>query len=204
MASVVAEITVSLDGFVAGPNDGPELGLGEGGEQLHEWVYGLKSWREPHGLEGGETGPDADLLEESFNRAGAIIVGRRMFDNARGWGDEPPFRMPVFVLTHEDREPEEKQGGTTFTFVNGIENALEQARVAAGGKDVSIGGGADTIRQCLAAGLLEELLLHVAPLLLGGGVRLFEGISQDVQLEQTEVISSPAVTHLRFRVATSR
>jgi dihydrofolate reductase len=201
---VVAEITVSLDGFVAGPNDGPELGLGEGGEQLHEWVYGLKSWREPHGLEGGETGPDADLLEESFNRAGAIIVGRRMFDNARGWGEEPPFRMPVFVLTHEDREPEEKQGGTTFTFVNGIENALEQARVAAGGKDVSIGGGADTIRQYLAAGLLEELLLHVAPLLLGGGVRLFEGVGPDVQLEQTEVISSPAVTHLRFRVATSR
>jgi dihydrofolate reductase len=204
MASVVAEITVSLDGFVAGPNDGPELGLGEGGEQLHEWVFGLKSWREPHGLEGGETGPDADLLEESFNRAGAIIVGRRMFDNARGWGEEPPFRMPVFVLTHEDREPEEKQGGTTFTFVNGIENALEQARVAAGGKDVSIGGGADTIRQYLAAGLLEELLLHVAPLLLGGGVRLFEGVGPDVQLEQTEVISSPAVTHLRFRVATSR
>jgi dihydrofolate reductase len=204
MASVVAEITVSLDGFVAGPNDGPELGLGEGGEQLHEWVFGLKSWREPHGLEGGETGPDADLLEESFNRAGAIIVGRRMFDNARGWGEEPPFRRPVFVLTHEDREPEEKQGGTTFTFVNGIENALEQARMAAGGKDVSIGGGAQTIQQFLAAGLLEELLLHVSPLLLGGGVRLFEGVGPDVQLEQTEVISSPAVTHLRFRVATSR
>jgi dihydrofolate reductase len=204
MASVVAEITVSLDGFVAGPNDGPELGLGEGGEQLHEWVFGLKSWREPHGLEGGETGPDADLLEESFNRAGAIIVGRRMFDNARGWGEEPPFRRPVFVLTHEDREPEEKQGGTTFTFVNGVENALEQARVAAGGKDVSIGGGAQTIQQFLAAGLLEELLLHVSPLLLGGGVRLFEGVGPEVQLEQTEVISSPAVTHLRFRVATSR
>jgi dihydrofolate reductase len=204
MASVVAEITVSLDGFVAGPNDGPELGLGEGGEQLHEWVFGLKSWREPHGLEGGETGPDADLLEESFNRAGAIIVGRRMFDNARGWGEEPPFRRPVFVLTHEDREPEEKQGGTTFTFVNGIENALEQARMAAGGKDVSIGGGAQTIQQFLAAGLLEELLLHVSPLLLGGGVRLFEGVGPEVQLEQTEVISSPAVTHLRFRVATSR
>jgi len=204
MASVVAEITVSLDGFVAGPNDGPELGLGEGGEQLHEWVYGLKSWREPHGLEGGEMGPDADLLEESFKRAGAIIVGRRMFDNARGWGEEPPFRMPVFVLTHEDREPEEKQGGTTFTFVNGIENALEQARVAADGKDVSIGGGAETIQQFLKAGMLDELLVHIAPLLLGGGVRLFEGVGPDVQLEQTQVISSPAVTHLRFRVTTSR
>ena len=204
MASVVAEITVSLDGFVAGPNDGPELGLGEGGEQLHEWVYGLKSWREPHGLEGGETGQDSELVEEEFKRAGAIIVGRRMFDNARGWGEEPPFRMPVFVLTHEDREPEEKQGGTTFTFVNGIENALEQARVAADGKDVSIGGGAETIQQFLKAGMLDELLVHIAPLLLGGGVRLFEGVGPDVQLEQTQVISSPAVTHLRFRVTTSR
>jgi dihydrofolate reductase len=112
--------------------------------------------------------------------------------------------MPVFVLTHEDREPEEKQGGTTFTFVNGIENALEQARVAAGGKDVSIGGGAETIQQFLKAGMLDELLVHIAPLLLGGGVRLFEGVGPDVQLEQTQVISSPAVTHLRFRVTTSR
>jgi len=200
MGSVVAEITVSLDGFVAGPNDSPELGLGEGGEQLHEWVFGLKSWREPHGLEGGEEGPDADLVQNAFDRTGAIIVGRRMFDNARGWGDEPPFRKPVFVLTHEPREPVEKSG-TTFTFVNGIESALEQAQSAAGDRDIGIGGGAQTIQQYLAAGHLDELLLHVVPLLLGGGVRLFDGVGGDVKLEQAEVIASPAVTHLRFRIA---
>jgi len=200
MGSVVADITVSLDGFVAGRNDSPELPLGEGGEQLHEWVFGLKSWREPHGLEGGETGPDADLVEAAFERTGAIIVGRRMFDNAGGWGDNPPFHMPVFVLTHEQREPEAKEGGTTFTFVNDAESALEQATNAAGDKDVGIGGGAQTIQQYLRAGLLDELLVHVAPLLLGGGVRLFDDVGGDVKLEQTEVISSPAVTHLRFRV----
>jgi len=200
MGGVVADITVSLDGFVAGRNDSPELPLGEGGEQLHEWVFGLKSWREPHGLEGGETGADADLVEEAFERTGAIIVGRRMFDNAGGWGDNPPFHMPVFVLTHEQREPEAKEGGTTFTFVNDAERALEQATNAAGDKDVGIGGGAQTIQQYLRAGLLDELLVHVAPLLLGGGVRLFDDVGGDVKLEQTEVISSPAVTHLRFRV----
>jgi len=200
MGSVVAEITVSLDGFVAGPNDSPELGLGEGGEQLHEWVFGLKSWREPHGLEGGEEGRDADLVQNAIDRTGAIIVGRRMFDNARGWGDEPPFRKPVFVLTHEPREPVEKSG-TTFTFVNGIESALEQAQSAAGDRDIGIGGGAQTIQQYLAAGHLDELLLHVVPLLLGGGVRLFDGVGGDVKLEQAEVIASPAVTHLRFRIA---
>ena len=199
MGGVVADITVSLDGFVAGRNDSPELPLGEGGEQLHEWVFGLKSWREPHGLEGGETGADADLVEEAFERTGAIIVGRRMFDNARGWGDEPPFRKPVFVLTHEPREPVEKSG-TTFTFVNDAESALEQATNAAGDEDVGIGGGAQTIQQYLRAGVLDELLVHVAPLLLGGGVRLFDDVGGDVKLEQTEVISSPAVTHLRFRV----
>ena len=169
MGSVVADITVSLDGFVPGRNDSPELPLGEGGEQLHEWVFGLKSWREPHGLEGGETGADADLVEEAFERTGAIIVGRRMFDNAGGWGDNPPFHMPVFVLTHEQREPEAKEGGTTFTFVNDAERALEQATNAAGDKDVGIGGGAQTIQQYLRAGVLDELLVHVAPLLLGGG-----------------------------------
>ena len=118
MGKVIVDITTSLDGYIAGPNDGPEQGLGEGGEKLHEWVFGLKSWREPHGLEGGETNEDSAIIEEAFSSAGAIVVGKRMFDNAAGWGDEPPFHMPVFVLTHEAREPEEKQGGTTFTFVN--------------------------------------------------------------------------------------
>jgi dihydrofolate reductase len=197
---VVADITTSLDGFVAGPNDGPELPLGEGGERLHEWVFGLESWREPHGLAGGERNRDSEILEEAFSSAGAIVIGRRMFDNARGWGDTPPFHMPVFVLTHETRQPEAKDGGTTFTFVNeGVERAVEQARAAAGEKNVSVGGGANTIRQVVEAGLLDELQVHVAPLLLGGGIRLFDGVG-GVELERTRVVDSPAVTHLRFRV----
>src|SRR5688572_11362938 len=122
---------MSLDGFIAGPNDGPELGLGEGGERLHEWAYELESWRAPHGLEGGERNADSEIIAEAFESAGAIVVGRRMFDNARGWGDEPPFHMPVFVLTHEEREPVTK-GDTTFTFVNGVGDAYERARAAAG------------------------------------------------------------------------
>ncbi|MBA2383173.1 MAG: dihydrofolate reductase family protein [Actinobacteria bacterium] len=199
---VVADITMSLDGFVAGPNDGPELPLGEGGERLHEWVYGLESWRKPHGLSGGETSRDSEILDELMEATGAIVVGRRMFDNARGWGDTPPFHEPVFVLTHETRPAEAKEGGTTFTFVtDGVEGALEQARAAAGDKDVGVGGGASTIGQFIEAGLLDELQVHIAPLLLGGGIRLFEGVrSEGVQLERTRVIDSPAVTHVRFRI----
>ena len=201
MAKVVFDITTSLDGFVAGPNDGLELPLGEGGEKLHEWVYGLASWREPHGLEGGETGPDSEVLEEAMRNVGAIIIGRRMFDLAQGWGDEPPFHMPVFVLTHEAREALPKEGGTTFTFVTeGIENALEQARAAAGDKDVAIGGGANTIQQFLGAGLIDEFQLHIAPMLLGGGVRLFEQAPANLTVESTRVIESPRVAHLKYRV----
>jgi dihydrofolate reductase len=198
---VIFDITTSLDGFIAGPNDGLEHPLGEGGEQLHEWLFGLASWREPHGLEGGETGQDSDVLEEAMSNAGAVILGKRMFENARGWGDEPPFHVPVYVLTHEAREPEEKKGGTTFTFVtDGIESALEQARAAAGDKDVSIGGGANTIQQYVNAGLVDEFQIHVAPLLLGGGVRLFEQASPDTAFEVTRVLSSPRVAHLKYRV----
>jgi dihydrofolate reductase len=201
MAKVVFDITTSLDGFVAGPNDGLELPLGEGGEKLHEWVYGLASWREPHGLEGGETGLDSEVLEEAMRNVGAIIIGRRMFDLAQGWGDEPPFHMPVFVLTHEAREALPKEGGTTFTFVTeGIENALEQARAAAGDKDVAIGGGANTIQQFLGAGLIDEFQLHIAPMLLGGGVRLFEQAPANLTVESTRVIESPRVAHLKYRV----
>jgi dihydrofolate reductase len=201
MAKVVFDITTSLDGFVAGPNDGPEHPLGEGGEKLHEWVYGLASWREPHGLEGGETGRDSDVLEEAMGNLGAVILGRRMFDLAQGWGDEPPFHAPVFVLTHEAREPLAKKGGTTFTFVNdGIESALRQAQAAAGGKDVGIAGGANTIQQYLSAGLVDEFQIHVAPLLLGGGVRLFDQAPADLELETTRVLESPRVTHLKYRV----
>jgi dihydrofolate reductase len=202
MGKVHVDITMSLDGFIAGPNDSPELGLGEGGELLHEWIFGLESWRKAHGLEGGERNRDGEILDEATRNNGAIILGRRMFDNAKGWGDEPPFKVPVFVLTHESREPLTK-GATTFTFVNdGIESALAQARASAGDdKDISIAGGANTIQQYLAAGLVDEIQIHVAPLLLGGGVRLFDGVDGDgIELQLTRVVDSPAVAHLRFRV----
>ena len=202
MSKLVAEITMSLDGFIAGPHARPGEGLGEGGERLHEWVYGLKSWREPHGLEGGETGADDELLQESTARPGAIIVGRRMYEHAEGWGDRPPFGRPVFVLTHRGQEPLVKEGGTTFTFAtDGIESTLARAREAAGGRDVAIGGGASVIQQYLAAGLLDELVLHIAPILLGGGTRLFEpGAVGNIEFELVQTIGSPRVTHLRYRI----
>jgi dihydrofolate reductase len=201
MGKVRFEITMSLDGYVAGPNDSPELGLGEGGERLHEWVFDLASWREPHGLAGGETNVDSEVLDETIKSTGAVIVGRRMFDNAKGWGDDPPFHVPVFVLTHEAREDLIK-GDTTFAFVtDGIESALERAIAAAGEKDVSVGGGANTAQQFLKAGLLDEMQIHVVPLILGGGVRLFDQLGDaKIELEKTRVIDSPLVTHLRFRV----
>ena len=201
MGEVRFDITMSLDGFIAGPNDGPDQGLGEGGEQLHQWVYDLTSWRQPHGLAGGETNQDSKILEQAIEATGAVIVGRRMFDNAKGWGEEPPFHVPVFVVTHEAREDLVKSD-TTFTFVSdGIESALAQARAAAGNKDVSIGGGADIAQQYLKAGLVDEIQIHVAPLLLGGGIRLFDQLGDaQIKLEKTRVIDSPSVTHLRFSV----
>lgn len=200
---VFVDITMSLDGFIAGPNDGPDNGLGEGGEQLHEWVFDLATWREPHGLAGGETGVDAEVLDEAFQRAGSVIVGKRMFDNAGGWGDNPPFHKAVFVLSHESRETLVKEGGTTFAFVNdGIESALRQAQQAAGDKDVLVAGGAATVQQFLNAGFLDEIRIHLAPLFLGAGVRLFDGLgSRRPALEITRVIGSPRVTHLWYRVA---
>ena len=201
MGEVRFDITTSLDGFIAGPNDGPDQGLGEGGEQLHQWVYDLASWREPHGLAGGVMNQDSEILEEAIKATGAVIVGRRMFDNAKGWGEEPPFHVPVFVVTHEARE-DLVRSDTTFTFVSdGIESALAQARVAAGNEDVSIGGGADIAQQYLKAGFVDEIQIHVAPLVLGGGIRLFDQLGDaQIELEKTRVIDSPAVTHLRFRV----
>ena len=213
MAKLKLDITTSLDGFVAGPDITLENPLGKGGELLHEWMLGLKSWREPHGLEGGEEGPDDDLVREAVGQNGAVIMGRRMFSGGEGaweddpnadawWGDEPPFHVPVFVLTHHAREAVPKEGGTTFHFVtDGIESALDQARAAAGDKDVLVAGGADVAQQYLKAGLLDELMLHVSPVLLGGGVRLFEGLGpDDAKLELEEVVESPAVTHVRYRV----
>jgi dihydrofolate reductase len=198
---VVLDITMSLDGFIAGPNDGPENGLGDGGDRLHQWVYDLASWREPHGFTGGETNRDSEIMDESFKRLGAVIVGKRMFDNAGGWGDKPPFHMPVFVLTHEDREDLTKEGGTTFTFVNaGVEGALKLARAAAGSKDVGISGGANVAQQFLKAGLLDEMQIHIAPIMLGRGIRLFDEMDPSIDLKPVRVVESPNVTHLRFQI----
>src|SRR4051794_30320096 len=180
------EITQSLDGFVAGPEPSMQDPLGKRGEDLHEWIVALAAWREPHGHEGGEEGPESDQIHESRARAGAVVMGRSMFSggsgpweddpNANGWwGDEPPFGMPVFVVTHHEREPLDL-GATRFEFVTGgIEEAHERAVAAAGDQDVQIAGGASVGRQALAAGLVDELLIHTAPVLLGGGTRLFDG-----------------------------
>ena len=200
MGKVVFDISVSLDGFVAGPDDGPELGLGVGGERLHDWVVELESWRGPHGLEGGETNASSEIVE-GMSSGGAHVVGKRMFDNAHGWGDEPPFHKPVFVLTHTAREPLTK-GDTTFTFVtDGIESAVAQAKEAAGDRDVSIGGGASTAQQALKAGLVDEVGLTFAPVLLGGGVSLFEGLGpDDLEFELVRVVEGPKATHIKYRV----
>jgi dihydrofolate reductase len=194
MGTVFVDVSMSLDGFIAGPNDDVD--------PLHEWLYGLKGFREPHGMEGGTTDPDSEVIDEAMKRSGAVIVGRRMYELAEGWGDNPPFHKPVFVLTHRAREPLVKEGGTTFTFVtDGAASALAQARAVAGDRDISIGGGASTVQQYLGAGLVDEMQIHIVPILLGAGIRLFEGIDPGlVKLETTRVIESPAVTHLRFRV----
>jgi dihydrofolate reductase len=211
MAKLTLDITMSLDGFIAGPNATLEHPLGEGGERLHEWMVVLEGFRERHGMEGGVTNADSEVVEESLANIGATIMGRRMFSggagpweddpNAHGWwGDDPPFHMPVFVLTHHARDPQTKQGGTSYTFVtDGIEAALEHAQAAAGDKDVAVVGGADAVQQYLNARLLDELQIHVAPLLLGDGVRLFENLDPgDVEL--IRAIESPAVTHLKYRL----
>jgi dihydrofolate reductase len=214
MTKLMLDITMSLDGFVAGPNPSLEQPLGEGGDRLHEWMVGLESFRERHGLSGGTTNADSELFDESISRTGATVMGRRMFSGGDGpweddpnadgwWGDDPPFHQPVFVLTHHARESVAKQGGTTFTFVTeGIEAALEEARAAAAEKDVLVAGGASVAQQYLRTGLLDELQIHLAPILLGDGVRLFDQIGpKDVELEVTRVIESPSVAHLNFRVA---
>ena len=210
MSKVRVHISTSLDGYVAGPNQSEENPLGEGGEGLHDWLVELKSWREASGMEGGvENASDAVFAEEIAN-VGAEIMGRGKFGPAaRGpwgddpwegwWGEDPPFHKPVFVLTHHEREPL-TLSDTTFTFVtDGMESALGRAREAAGDKDVFIGGGADVINQYLAAGLVDELELHIVPLVLGGGARLFEGIGPNVTLEQIRTVEAPGVTHLKYR-----
>jgi dihydrofolate reductase len=211
MGKIFADISMSLDGFIAGPNPTLREPLGHGGEQLHEWVFKLVAWRKPHGKSGGETGPDNEVMKESTANTGAVIMGRRMFSGGEGpwqndpnadawWGENPPFHVPVFVLTSHKRDKVTKQGGTSFAFVtDGIESALSQAKDAAGNKDISIAGGANTIQQFLKADLLDELQIHVVPILLHGGVRLLENID-GVKLEKIRVIDSPLVTHLKFRI----
>jgi dihydrofolate reductase len=207
------QIAISLDGFIAGPNQIVDHPLGEGGMQLHEWAFENAAWQRMHGREGGEVNASTEVIEETVDNIGAGVMGRNMFGGGPGpwgeepwegwWGDDPPFHVPVFVLTHHEREPLEKQGGTTFHFVtDGIESALEQAKEAAGGKDVSLGGGAGVAQQYLAAGLLDEMWLHVVPMLLGDGARLFDRSARDagIELEQVRAVEAPGVTHLKYRV----
>ena len=211
MTRLRSQISISLDGYVAGPNQSEENPLGEGGERLHEWAFATDSWHERHGRAAGEHNADAEVIERDFDNVGAYVMGRNMFGPTGGgewdeswrgwWGDDPPFHTPVYVLTHHPRESLAMEGGTTFHFVtDGIEAALEQARAAAGDRDVVVAGGASAIQQYLAAGLLDELHLHVVPILLGGGERLLENVG-DPRLEPVEVVASPAVTHVKYRVA---
>jgi dihydrofolate reductase len=211
VAKLKFQISVSLDGFVAGPNQSEEHPLGEGGEQLHDWVVALAAWRKPHGREGGETNASTPIFEEGIANVGATIMGRGMFGGGPGpwgddpwqgwWGEEPPFHHSVFVLTNHPREKLELEGDNSFTFVtDGIESALAQAREAADGKDVAIGGGADVIQQYLAAGLVDEMLLNVVPVVLGDGARLLENLNPDLGgFEQVEVVEAPGVAHLKYR-----
>jgi dihydrofolate reductase len=210
MAKLRLQITISLDGYAAGPRQSLENPLGEGGGALHEWALATRSFRAAHGMTGGEAGLDDERAAAWNANVGATIMGRNMFGPIRGpwgddewagwWGDEPPFHSPVFVLTHHPREPLEMQGGTTFHFVTeGIEAALERALDAAGGLDVSLGGGADTAQQYLRAGLVDELEVHVVPVLLGGGARLFENLDGGPSgFECVGLVSSPAVAHFTY------
>ena len=196
MTKVLASITTSLDGYVAGPDDGPGKGLGEGGERLHYWVFG-GPWsyeNEPRGEPAGEA---AEFLERAMSRVGAVVIGRYMYEAARHWGEENPFGVPIFVVTHR---PDDEHNAEAFTFVGGFEEAIERAREAAGEKDVSIGGGADVIRQGLEGGIVDELAIIVAPVVLGGGKALFEGFTKSLDLEQIGMRQAEWATFLEYRV----
>ena len=210
MTMLKLNITMSLDGYVAGPDQSLQHPLGIGGEQLHAWLVPLRAFRERHGAEGGETNASTAFAEDILAGAGATIMGRNMFGGGPGpwgndawqgwWGDNPPFHHPVFVLTHHPRKPLELAGGTTFHFVtDGIESALEQARAAAGDRGISLGGGASAAQQYLAAGLLDELVVSLVPIILGGGARLFDNLGDAApKLEQVEAVGAPGVTHIRY------
>ena len=212
MSKVRFSLAMSLDGYVAGPEQSVENPLGLGGMRLHGWAFPLAAFRREHGLEGGEVNPSTPVVEENVANVGAYVMGRNMFGGGTGpwpeepwngwWGDDPPYHTPVFVLTHHAREPLVMQGGTTFEFVtDGLEAALEQARAAAGGKDIVIAGGASVVRQALGAGLVEEVNVSLVPLLLGGGERLFDNLGDArPELEQIRAVEAPGVTHLKYRV----
>jgi dihydrofolate reductase len=196
MTKVVAGITTSLDGYVTGPNDGPGCGLGEGGERLHYWVFG-GPWTYEEEPRGEPTGADKELLDGALARVGAVVGGRNTYEAARAWGGENPWGLPFFIVTHrpEDAPPD---GG--FTFVDGLDDAIARAREAAGDKDVFVMGGADVIRQALRAGYVEELSVSIAPVVLGGGKRLFDGFDETVILEHAHLLQSPFATHISYRV----
>jgi len=210
MSKLRLRISLSLDGYVAGPHQSVEEPLGVGGEDLHQWVFPLAAWRKPHGLEGGKTDESTPVVEDELTNIRATIMGRNMFGGHPGpwniakpwngwWGSKPPFHHPVFVLTHHPREPLVMEGGTTFTFVtDGIESAYDLARRAAKGKDVALAGGANISQQYLNAGLLDEMQLHVVPILLGSGERLFNGMKDLHGLRLVKTVAAPNVTHLKF------
>jgi dihydrofolate reductase len=203
-------IAISLDGYSAGPEQSVKNPLGIGGTRLHEWAYPLAAWRKPHGLKGGKVNQSTPVFEELLSNLGATIMGRNMFGGHPGpwdasnpwngwWGANPPFHHPVFVLTHHARPPLKLEGGTTFTFVtNGIRSAYDQALRAAGGRDVALAGGANVARQYLNAGMVDEMMLHLVPTLLGAGERLFDGVTDLKGLKPVQTVAAPDVTHLKF------
>jgi dihydrofolate reductase len=196
MTIVGAGITTSLDGYITGPNDGPGRGLGEGGERLHYWVFG-GPWSYGEDPKGEASGVDKELLDEAFGRVGAVVGGRNTYEAAEAWGGHDPFGVPFFIVTHRPEDPHPKD---EFTFVNGVDEAIARARETAGGKDVSVMDGANVIRQALRAGYIEELTISIAPIVLGGGKRLFDGFDQTVSLEQEQVRHSEFATHITYRV----
>ncbi len=210
MTRTLSSLSISLDGFVAGPDQSLNDPLGVGGMRLHQWVFETAEWARREGLAPRAPTPDSEVFERTQANMGAFVMGRHMFSPGRGewdmswrgwWGEDPPYHTPVFVLTHHPRAPLPMAGGTTFHFVtDGIESALAQARAAAGDKDVLVAGGAQAVRQSIRAGLIDELFLHIAPVVLGAGERLLDDVG-DPHLEPVEVIASPAVTHIRYRIA---
>lgn len=202
-------VTMSLDGYIAGPNQSEQDPLGIGGMDLHGWLFALEAWREGHGERGGEINASTRVAEELEGGYGAVVMGRNMFGPVRGpwgkepwrgwWGETPPYHTPVFVLTHHRRQPLEMEGGTTFHFVtDGAQAAMQQALLAAGEKDVLVAGGAGVIQQYLDAGLIDEFWISLVPLLLGDGERLFDNLRGSIKLEQLEAVEAPGVTHLKI------